>query len=83
MESPEVLPERTFRLQLNRAHVIEAMLDARENERKCASPMRQHNLESREFVESSSSNELDGRGGVFEREANQLVTLGGPTRRLL
>src|SRR2546426_6086436 len=39
MESPDILFEWMLHLQLNGAHVIEAVLDACEDERKCASAM--------------------------------------------
>src|SRR4029434_10072464 len=39
MESSEVLSEWTLCLQLRRAHVKETVLDAREDERECASAM--------------------------------------------
>src|SRR5258705_6757866 len=76
MESPDVLPEWTLDLQLRGAHVIEAVLDAREDERKGASAVGQDNLESREFVERSGRDELESRGGVFERKAKPVGGAG-------
>jgi hypothetical protein len=48
--------------------VIEAVLDAREDEREGTSAVRQHDFESREFVEGARRNELERRGGVLKRE---------------
>src|SRR4029453_19409467 len=76
MESSEILSEWTLCLQLRRAHVKETVLDAREDERECASAMWQDNLESRKFVEGPSGDELQRRGGVLEREAEPVGDAG-------
>src|SRR4030095_5062171 len=76
MESPEVVTEWALCLQLRRAHVKETVLDAREDERECASAMWQDNLESRKFVEGPGGDELQRRGGVFKREAKPVGDAG-------
>src|SRR5258706_2772703 len=76
MESPQILLEGTVRVQLIRPHVIEAVLDSREDERKRASAMWQHDLESRELVERPGGDELESGGGVFKRKAKPVGNAG-------
>src|SRR6185503_14140211 len=62
VEAPEVFPEWTLRLQLRGSHVKEAVLDTREDERKRASAMGQHDLEPRELIECPGGDEPEPVG---------------------
>ena len=80
MESTDVLLEWTCELHLDRAHLVEAMLDSPENERERAAAMWQYDVQSRKLVQRAGRDELCCRRGMFEGKAKPVREAGRPDK---
>src|SRR6266699_1643372 len=78
MESTDVLLEWTRELHLDRAHIVEAVFDAPENEWECAAAMWQNDVKFRKLVQCAGRDELSRCRSVFERKAKPVGEAGRP-----